>query len=65
MALSDLDESREKVADYDIESAPGDCFKCLDTDEVTIRKAHKKYRKRVWASCSLGKDSFWSEDELK
>ena len=56
-ASSDLDASRENVANSDMESASGDCFMCLDTDEVTIRTTHKKYRKRVQASCSLGKGS--------
>ena len=44
---SDSDTSRENVADSDMESASGDCVTCLDTDEVTIRTTHKKYRKRL------------------
>ena len=32
---------------------------------VTIRTAHKKYRMRAWASCSLGKSSLSSEAQLK
>ena len=44
-----------------MESASGDCFMCLDTGEVTVRTAYKKYRKRVQASCSLDKGSLWSE----
>ena len=43
---SDLDASRENVANSDMESASRDCVTCLHKDEVTIRIAHKKYRKR-------------------
>ena len=38
-ASSNLDSSREIVANSDIESTSVDCFTCLDTDEVTIRTA--------------------------
>ena len=62
---SDLDTSRENMADSDIDSASRDHFTCLDTDEVTVRITWKKYRKRVQASCSLGKDGIWSEAQLK
>ena len=44
---SDLDASRENVPDSEMELASGDCFVCLDTNEVTIRTTLKKYRKRV------------------
>ena len=64
-ASSNLNASRENVADSDMESASGDCITCSDTDEVTIRTAWKKYRKRVGASCSLGKGRLWSEGQLK
>ena len=64
-ASSDLDVSRENVANLDIESASRDCFMCLDTDKVTIRITQKKYRKRVQASCNQGKGGLWSEAQLK
>ena len=64
-ASSNSDASREIMADLDMESAFGDCFTCLDMDEVTIRVTQKKYRKRVWASCNQGKGGLWSETQLK
>ena len=48
-----------------MESASRDCFICSNTDEVTTRITQKKYRKRVQASCSLGKGGLWSEAQLK
>ena len=59
------ERTRENVANSDMDSASGDCLTCLDTDEVIIRTTCKKYRKRVQASCSLGKGSLWSEAQLK
>ena len=64
-APSYLDASRENMANSNTESASRDCITCLDTDEITTRTTHKKYRKRVQASCSLGKDCLWSEAHLK
>ena len=34
---------------------PLEIASCSDTDEVSVRTAHKKYRKRVRASCKLSK----------
>ena len=34
-------------------------------EEVSIQTAHKKYQKRVWASCRLGRSSLWMETQLK
>ena len=62
---SDSKASRENVANSDMELASRDCFMCLDTDEITIRTTCKKYRKRVWASCSLDKGSLWCEAQFK
>ena len=64
-ASSDLDASKENVANSDMESASQHCFVCLNTDKVTIRISQKKQRKRVQASCSLGKGGLWSEAQLK
>ena len=44
---SDEDSSREHVVNSDIDNASRDCITCLDTDEVTIQTALKKYQKRV------------------
>ena len=62
---SNPDTSRDNAADSDMESASGDCFMCSDTDEVTIRVAQKRYRKRVWNSCKQGKGGPWSEAQLR
>ena len=43
---STQDELRENVADSDLESASGDCLTCSDTDEVTIRSAQKRFKKK-------------------
>ena len=64
-ASSDSDASRENVANSNIDLASGDGITCSDTDEVIIRTAHMKFRKRVWACCSLGKGGLWSEAKLK
>ena len=64
-ASSNLETSRENLADLDMESASRDCFMCFDTDEVPIRITQKKYRKRVQASCSQGMGGLWSEVQLK
>ena len=62
---SNLDASKENVVDSHMESASRDCFTCSHTDEITIRIAQKKYRKRVQASCSQGKGNLRSEAQLK
>ena len=64
-ASSDSDASTGNLANSVMESASGDCFMCLDTDEVTITITQKKYRKMVQASCSLSKGGLWSEAQLK
>ena len=38
---------------------PGHCLSCWDTDKISMKTAHKKYRKRVRASCKLGKGMDW------
>ena len=38
---------------------------CLDTDEVSIWTAWKKYRKRVRVSCKLSKGTKWMEAQMK
>ena len=39
----------ESVDDSNLDTASTDCVSCSDTDEVYIRTANKKYRKRVQA----------------
>ena len=62
---SDSESSRENVDDSDMDTASGHGILCSDTDEVSIQTAHKKYQKRVWASCGLSKGSLWMEVQLK
>ena len=62
---SNQDESRENAANSDLESASGDCLTCLDTEEVAIRTAQKRFWKKVWASCSIARGCLWSEAQLK
>ena len=57
-ASSDSDASRENVANSDRESASGDHFTYLDTDEVTIRVTWKKYRKRAQASVTKARAAY-------
>ena len=56
---------RECGSTLNMEAVSRDCVTCSDTDEVTIRTTHKKYWKRVWASCHLDKGNLWSEAQLK
>ena len=42
--------SRGKLADSNLDTASGDCLSCSDTNDIFIRTACKKYRKRVRAS---------------
>ena len=46
-ASSDSGSSRGNSPDFNLDTASGDCLSCSDTDEVSIRTAHKKYIKRV------------------
>ena len=43
----------------------GDCLTCLDTEEVAVNSAHKKFQKKVETSCSITKGCLWSEAYLK
>ena len=44
---SNQDELRENAANFDLESASGDCLTCSDTEEVAIRTTGKKFWKEV------------------
>ena len=41
------------AANSDQESVTGDCLTCSDTEEATVKSTHKKFHKKVWASCRL------------
>ena len=62
---STQDESRENVADSDLESASGGCLTCSDTEEVAIRTAQKRFWKKFQAPCSIARGCLWSESQLK
>ena len=49
---SDLQES---AADSGPESATRECLTCSDTKEAAINSAHKKFQKKVQASCNIAK----------
>ena len=59
-------ESSWGNVDYsDMDRASEDCLSCSDTDDVSVQTAHKKYMKRVWASCKLRKSNLWMETQQK
>ena len=62
---SDSSLTRGNLVDSDLDTASGDCLFCLDTDEISVRTAHKKYRKRVRASCKLSKAVDWMDTQMK
>ena len=51
--------------DSDLDTASGDCLSCSDTNEISMRRACKKYSKRVRASCKLSKDMDWTDTQIK
>ena len=62
---SDSDsDSLESAANSIPESATGDCLSCSDTKQAAVKSAHKKFHKKVWASCSLAKWDLWKEAQL-
>ena len=62
---SDSGSTRGNMADFNLDTASGDCLSCSDTDEVSIQTAQKRYRKRVRVSCKLSKGSDCMEAQLK
>ena len=62
---SDFSLSRGNWVDSDLDTTSGDCLSCSDTDEMSVRTAHKKYRKRVRASYKLSKGVDWTETQMK
>ena len=62
---SNSNSSRGNSACSNLDTDSGDCLSCSDTDEVSVRVAHKKYRKRVRASCKLSKAMDWMDTQTK
>ena len=58
-------DSWECVTDSGPKSASGDCPTCLDNKEAAVRSAHKKFHKKVLASCSLAKLGLWRNAQLE
>ena len=61
---STQNELSENVVNSDLESASGNCLTCLDTEEVAVRTAWKRFWKKVWASCSIARGCLWSKAKL-
>ena len=59
------DKLRENVADSDLKSAAGDCLTCLDSEEVAVITAQKRFQKKVRVSCSIAKGCLWLKAQLK
>ena len=59
-------DSRESVTDSSPESVTwDDCLMCLDSKDVTVKSAHKKFHKKVSTSCSPTKQSLWKDAQLE
>ena len=58
---SESGSSKRDMADSDLDTASGDCLSCLDTDDISVWTAQRKYRKRVRASYKLSKGRDWTE----
>ena len=48
-------ESQTSTTDSDQESVTGDCLTCSDTEVASVKSAHKKFHKKVLASCRLAR----------
>ena len=46
------------------ESATGDCLTYSDTEEAAVKPAHKKFHKKVWASCRLARQNLWKMPQI-
>ena len=57
-------DSWESTADSGPDSAMGNCLMCLDTKEIAVKSACKKFQKKVHASCSIAKGCPWMDAQL-
>ena len=64
---SDSDsDSWESTANSSPESATGDNYLlCLDTEEAIMKSTHKRFYKKVHASCSPTKQGLWRDAHLE
>ena len=53
------------MADSNLDTTSRDCLSCLDADDISIRTAWKKYKKRLSASCKPSKGSDWTETQIE
>ena len=59
-------DSWERITDPGPESVTGDdCLTCSDTTDAAIKSVHKKFHKKVWASCSPTKPGLWKDAQLE
>ena len=58
-------DSQESAADAGPKSATGDFLMCSDIEKTAINSTHKKFQKKVSASCNITKDCLWLEAQLK
>ena len=63
--LDSSSDSQEGAADSGPKSAIRNCLMCSDTEEAAVNTTHKKFKKKVQASCSIAKSCLWSEAQLK
>ena len=70
--IQDNDESNsesdlhESITDSSPKSATGDDFlMCSDTEETAVKSAHKRFCKKVQASCSPTKQGIWKDMQLE
>ena len=46
-------------------SSGDDCLTCLDTEDATVKLAHKKFCKKVWVFCGPTKQILWKDAPLE
>ena len=62
---SDSDsESQTSTTNSDQESVTGDCLTCSDTEEAVVKIAHKKFHKKVQASCRPSRKGLWKVPQM-
>ena len=57
--------SRGSLLDSNLDTASGECLSCSDTNEISMRTVHKKYRERVRVSYKSSKGVDWMDIQMK
>ena len=56
----------ESIIDSSAKSVTGDdCLTCSATEDTAVKSAHKKFHKKVMASCSPAKQGLWKNAQLE